>query len=207
MTVLTTTRRPVGGIADYPAPKLVFIPNFVFQSLELKNEPINTVLNLDQMIKVLGVNETANLIFLNSLYDAQDSFFKQNELIKGFETFDLIDKYRDDLKAYPELEMQYDNMIAKTEGLKLTKGKLPDNYIYDMEVTASKKAEYYVPEMFLLNERVYGVRLKAITGDEGVDNKKALKDATVANVCLLSNSYDIRQIAGFELFKSYIALC
>lgn len=194
-------------------PKIVFVPDQLYQTLKLTNEPMSTLTSLEQMLELVGPNGIASFVFANSLYYSQDDKFLKSELIEGFGLLDLMDGYRDQLAGREDLRDQYTNIVKHYDGMKITQPELPDTYLReqienvdnDME-SAVNATQYYVPEMFVVCERVYGVRLKAVTGMEG-DLKKALKHITVANVGLLGNSYDIRQIARFDLLKSYVALC
>ena len=108
-------------------------------------------------------------------------------------------------------------MLRILDGLKMTKPDFPENYLKsivsedllidgDTDEDSVSAIQYYVPVMFVISEQIYGVRLKAVTGLNSED-KKALKQATVANVGLLSNSYDIQQIAHFQIFKKFVQVC
>lgn len=211
---INTGQTAKSGLGDHEQPQIVFVPDQLYQTLKLTNEPMSTLVSLEQMLELVGPNGIASFVFANSLYNSQDDIFLKDERITGFSAHDLIDTYRDQLAAREDLREQYTHIVKQYDGMKITQPELPVAYLReqnenvdnDME-NAVDATQYYVPEMFVVSERIYGVRLKAVTGMNNSDIKRALKHATVANVGLLGNSYDIRQIARFEIFKAYVALC
>ena len=207
-----------GGLVPFAAPKILFVPDQLYRTLKLTNEPFSILTDLEQALQLIGPTGIATLLYVNSLYNSHTDKFLKDEIVSGFSTHDLMDGYRDQLKGREDLREPYANIVKQYDGLLLTKPELPESYLRtpaeevvfldnDMENTAHDPVQYYVPEMFVVCERVYGVRLKAFTGLEKSDFKKALKQVTVANMGLLSKSYDIRQIAQFDIFKSYVANC
>lgn len=211
---INTSQSTTSGLGDVEQPKIVFVPDQLYQTLKLTNEPNSTLLNLEKMLEQVGPNGIASFVYVNSLYYSQDDIFLKTELVTGFSLFDLMDTYRDQLAGREDLRDPYTHIVKQCDGMKITQPELPVTYLReqtenvdnDME-NAVDATQYYVPEMFVVSERIYGVRLKAVTGMDKGDLEKALKHTTVANVGLLGNSYDIRQIARFDLFKSYVALC
>lgn len=207
---ITTGQSARSGLGEAELPQLIFVPEQVYQTIKLANEPQSTLLNLDQLIQLIGPAGVASLVYVNSLYNSESGKFLPNEVIGGFAIYDLMDIYRDQLTENEHLRATYTNIVKQIDGLSLTKADLPDAFLRenvgnDMEVAATQSEQYYVPEMFVVSERIYGVRLKAVTGI--VNSKDALTRTTVANLGLLSNSYDIRQIAHFDILKRYVALC
>lgn len=199
-------------------PQLVFVPDQMLRTVKLTNEPLKTFLDLDLMFKIFGVNGTATFVFLNSLYNSQSDLFLRNETLPGFLGFDLLDPYRDQLKEKPTLSEDYAQLIKVIDGLKITKPEYSDSFLKDVEGVGNilsndmvestpNTKQYYVPELFVISERIYGVRLKAVTSLINGDLQETLKQATVANIGLLSNSYDIRQLASLPVIKQFVALC
>lgn len=220
MSVLTLApgQQLAGGLMPMVAPKILFVPDQLYRTLQLTNEPFSVLTDLEQTLQLIGPTGIATLLYVNSLYNSHTDIFLKEEIIGGFAIHDLMDGYRDQLKGREDLREPYANIVKQYDGLLLTKPQLPETYLKapaeepafldnDMENTAHDHVQYYVPEMFVVCERVYGVRLKAFTGLDKGDNKKALKQVTVANMGLLSNSYNIRQMAQFDIFKSYVANC
>lgn len=220
MSVLTLApgQQLSGGLVPFEAPKILLVPDQLYRTLQLTNESFKVLTDLEQALQLIGPTGIATLLYVNSLYNSQSDKFLKDEVISGFSAHDLMDGYRDQLKGREDLREPYANIVKQYDGLLLTKPELPETYLRptaeevvfldnDMENTAKDEIQYYVPEMFVVCERVYGVRLKAFTGLEKGDYKKALKQVTVANMGLLSKSYDIRQIAQFDIFKSYVANC
>lgn len=214
---INSDQRSVKGIGDVYQPQLVFIPNLLYKTLTLTNESFKSVLDLEHMLDLVGPNGVATFLYASSLYYSQSDLFLNHENISGFSECDLLDKYRDDLIGAEHLRDRYDEVIRILDGLKLTKPNFPDDYLKgiveedyvvdgDTDQESAALVQYYVPVMFVLSEQIYGVRLKAVTGLNS-DDKKALKQATVANVGLLSNSYDIQQIAHFPIFKTFVQTC
>lgn len=211
---INTSQSTPNGLGDVEQPRIVFVPDQLYQTLKLMNEPVSTLLDLEQMLELVGPNGIASFVYANSLYYSQDDIFLKSELINGFAIYDLMDTYRDQLAAREELRDQYTHIVKQYDGMKITQPELPVQYLRDQTENVDNDMEnavdatqYYVPEMFVVSERIYGVRLKAVTGMVNGSLEKALKHITVANVGLLGNSYDIRQIARFDIFKSYVALC
>lgn len=216
-TNINSDQRSVKGMGDVNQPQLVFIPNAIYGDFESTNVHPKNMLDLEHMLNRFGPNGVATFLYASSLYYSQSDLFLNHENITGFTECDLLDKYRDDLLGKEHLRDQYNDVIRILDGLKLTKPDFPDNYLkgfYKGDLLVDGNADensialvqYYVPVMFVLSEQIYGVRLKAVTGLNSED-KKALKQATVANVGLLSNSYDIKQIAHFPIFKNFVQLC
>lgn len=211
---INTSQSTPNGLGDVEQPRIVFVPDQLYQTLKLMNEPVSTLLDLEQMLELVGPNGIASFVYANSLYYSQDDIFLKCEHINGFAIYDLMDTYRDQLAAREELRDQYTHIVKQYDGMKITQPELPVQYLRDQTENVDNDMEnavdatqYYVPEMFVVSERIYGVRLKAVTGMVNGSLEKALKHITVANVGLLGNSYDIRQIARFDIFKSYVALC
>lgn len=214
---INSDQRSVNGIGVAYQPQLVYVPNSLYQTMQLTNESFKSLLNFEHMLNLVGPNGVATFLYACSLYNSQSDLFLNQETISGFTFADLLDKYRDDLVACEELRSQYNEVLRILDGLKMTKPDFPENYLKsivsedllidgDTDVDSVSAVQYYVPVMFVISEQIYGVRLKAVTGLNSED-KKALKQATVANVGLLSNSYDIQQIAHFQIFKSFVQVC
>ena len=214
---INSDQRSVNGIGVAYQPQLVYVPNSLYQTMQLTNESFKSLLNFEHMLNLVGPNGVATFLYACSLYNSQSDLFLNQETISGFTFADLLDKYRDDLVACEELRSQYNEVLRILDGLKMTKPDVPENYLKsivsedllidgDTDEDSVSAIQYYVPVMFVISEQIYGVRLKAVTGLNSED-KKALKQATVANVGLLSNSYDIQQIAHFQIFKKFVQVC
>ncbi len=214
---INSDQRSVNGIGVAYQPQLVYVPNSLYQTMQLTNESFKSLLNFEHMLNLVGPNGVATFLYACSLYNSQSDLFLNQETISGFTFADLLDKYRDDLVACEELRSQYNEVLRILDGLKMTKPDFPENYLKsivsedllidgDTDEDSVSAIQYYVPVMFVISEQIYGVRLKAVTGLNSED-KKALKQATVANVGLLSNSYDIQQIAHFQIFKKFVQVC
>lgn len=216
-TNINSDQRSVKDIGIVNQPQLVYVPNAIYAAFKLTNDLPGKMLDLEHMLNSVGPNGVATFLYASSLYYSQSDLFLKHETITGFTECDLLDKFRDDLLGKEHLRDQYNDVIRILDGLKLTKPDFPDNYLRgyikedllvdeNADENSSALVQYYVPVMFVLSEQIYGVRLKAVTGLNSED-KKALKQATVANVGLLSNSYDIKQIAHFPIFKNFVQLC
>ena len=214
---INSDQRSVNGIGVAYQPQLVYVPNSLYQTMQLTNESFKSLLNFEHMLNLVGPNGVATFLYACSLYNSQSDLFLNQETISGFTFADLLDKYRDDLVACEELRSQYNEVLRILDGIKMTKPDFPENYLKsivsedllidgDTDEDSVSAIQYYVPVMFVISEQIYGVRLKAVTGLNSED-KKALKQATVANVGLLSNSYDIQQIAHFQIFKKFVQVC
>lgn len=214
---INSDQRRVNGIGAVYQPQLVYVPNSLYQTMQLTNESFKSLLNLEHMLNLVGPNGVATFLYACSLYNSQSDLFLNQETISGFTFADLLDKYRDDLVACESLRPQYNEIVRILDGLKMTKPEFPENYLKsivpedllidgDTDEDSVSVVQYYVPVMFVISEQIYGVRLKAVTGLTSED-KKALKQATVANVGLLSNSYDIQQLAHFQIFKNFVQVC
>jgi hypothetical protein len=214
---INSDQRCVNGIGVINQPQLIYIPNSLYKTMTLTNESFKTLLNLEHMLNLVGPNGVATFLYASSLYNSQSDLFLNQETITGFTFADLLDKYRDDLIANEHLRSQYTEVVRILDGLKMTKPDFPENYLKSIvaedlligsntDEDSVSVIQYYVPVMFVISEQIYGVRLKAVTGLTS-DDKKALKQATVANVGLLSNSYDIQQLAHFPIFKNFVQVC
>ncbi len=214
---INSDQRYVHGVGAMNQPQLVYVPNMLYKTMDLTNESFKTLLDLEHMLNLVGPNGVATFLYAGSLYNAQSDLFLKHETITGFTSAELLDKYRDDLVGKEYLRSQYNEVVRILDGLKMTKPEFPENYLKsivaddllidgDTDKDSSSVIQYYVPVMFVISEQIYGVRLKAVTGLNS-DDKKALKQATVANVGLLSNSYDIQQLAHFQIFKNFVQVC
>lgn len=203
---MTFNPNPLSAMYRVIVPRTVFVPEQVRGTFDLYNVKLSELLDLSQALEILGITGVAMFVYVNNIYNHASDIFLKDDLIHEFDKFDLMDKYRDDLNKYPELREPYNNIVKHIDGYTISPPHLSNGYIKSPEDTIDGKVQYYVPVMESIGDRIYGIRLKAVTG--GVYTKQeGYKHAIVANIGVLSKSYEIRQIACMEYYKTFIRRC
>lgn len=193
-----------------PVPRILFLPHALAESILLNLDNIDIIFKFREASNLLGSYALGSLVHVNSLYNSHDSIFLKSELLNGFEVVDMVDVWRDQVSLYrtedPDTASDYDAMVRSIESAKLKELNLPENYLRltgngnDME-DVENNTQYYVPVLFPLRDGIYGVRLVAVT------DLQSEKQVAVANLELLSKTYQTSVLAGFEYFKHCIELC
>lgn len=189
-------------------PKLVFLPIDVVNTFKLTDTPIKDVCDLETMLATFGAFGVAYFVYVDYIYKTASSNFLKHELMPDFTSFDLMDAYRDQLDSKPGLVENYANIVKRLDVLKLEGKPLIEKYVKPQPDSAvDTNVVYYVPMLTYLGNSVYGVRLVAVTGATEKVNKKDICNAIVANIGVLSKSYETNQLVKLPYFEQYVELC
>lgn len=191
--------------------QLVFAPNLLLQHLESMNKPVSDLLDLEKLIDYFGIETVASFVNLNGLYNPKDSEKILSTYMDSLQSFDWMGSPMHNLRnKNPELALQLTRLI---EGQKLQAKPVNDDFVYgvqhslfnDMNENNTDPVQLYVPEIFVILGRVYGVRLKAITGTIDDSQRETVqRNALVATIGQLGKVFDIKLIAKTEVFKTFI---
>lgn len=202
----------MGVEMKYLEAQLVFVPNLLLQHLDGMNKPISDLLDLEKMIQSFGIETVASFVNLSDLYNRKDSENLLNTCIASFQSFDWFGAPMHKLRQEnPELALQLTRLI---EGQKLSGKEISEDFVYgvkhslfnDMDENTADPVQLYVPEIFVILGRVYGVRLKAVTGNlEDGQRETVYRNALVATIGQLSKVFDIKLVAKTEMFKTFIS--
>ena len=195
----------IDALSKHLMPKIIFVPDNIARALHLTQTPAEDLVDLEKIINLLGVAGVAMFVHLNDSYNNTSDIFSMTELLNGFDQYDLMDDYRDQLVKYPHLRDQYDTIVSKIDGYKDYPAVIPEDYLRPSSDFVGETIHYYVPKIMSLHDRTYMVRLEAVTGSCDVEN--ASLRAIVANIGVLSKSYDIKQLASLPYFKEYVKHC
>lgn len=200
---------------NYLDGQLVLVPKVLSEILRSNFASMSTLLDLGESIEMFSSGTTASFILANELYDPKKSKNLFDSLYATLSKFDFMGSVFTTLSGKNQslaLNLRKDIDGKRTtmnsgDITKFVEGGVSDvdNYVNNDNTDT---VQFYVPEVFVIENKIYGVCLKSVSASNVDENSRLYieRDAVAAMLEQLGKCFNNNLLMKTELFKEYIRL-
>lgn len=190
--------------------QILLVPRTLHSAIINTHLDLSILLDVGEMASNISALTAAKLVHSNQLYDDEPSKSLMYAIRQSLTTYNLIGKTLEKLKSNnPALANEFNKQLA---GLRTTMSqddvqKFIDEQgrDYIVEEVSGSKPQFYVPEIFVIQQNVFGVYQKTVPIDDKPETKqRVLFEATLAALGQLAQHFGNEQLAKTELYKFMI---
>lgn len=192
--------------------QLLLIPNTLCEVMINSQNDLSRLLDVADVIATLSISNAAKLVYINQLYYPKESKNLIHALSETLTVYDLMGESFTKLKQVEEGLAH--KLLLEVEGLKSTMSEDDVRTMVEQQATDynvkqfdSETVTLYVPELFVLKQNIFGVRMKAVVTDgTALAKNTVLSEASTTALGLLIQHFGNEAAAGTEVFNHFIRL-
>ena len=193
--------------------RILLVPHTVFSAIINNHLDLSILLDVGEMASNVSALTAAKLAYSNQLYDHGTSKSLLQSIRQSLATYNLIGETFEKLNSTnPKLAEEVNKQLA---GLRTTMSQDDvQHYIEDqksdyiVEEVSGDKPQFYVPEIFVIRQNVFGVYQKSVIIDDKPETKeRVLFEATLAAMGQLAQHFGNEDLAATELYKFMVRTC